>query len=1392
MKTSLSKALLLIVALFTFSLSNGQTTNYQALNSTYWNLRTKFQKRFVVIGTGSGRSLPVASLDPVDHYGTTCSQNSYTGVARFGDEPQLQGYYLATLATEYALLIQEGRPTNAVLNELYYAIEAINRLDRDAEPYLSQGSSAPSLNGLICRDDAPGDYMNYFTTTQYPITFDLKDLRYPCVESDGYDIEWECCYQQTGDVPGPFNKGNYMSQDHVFNLIMGMAFVKRYCDNVFVKPTAGDQGFYIVDEAKAIVTRLMSQITAEKYFMEEIECLVLDDADAFHIANWCLVNPVTGRREDPISEIHPFAYALALAANYVNGIDYTVITPQSGTLTFLYLNEAVSGLICRPDYLNVPIMSLAPFWNSLGAIPSYSYNTVYPVNTAPIWPSLVTSQTIPVQFTEFSTTQEPNLVMNAYLCMLIATTGASWPQTSVVRMSDDFNKSQIFDLVYSSLHNTSPIRSSSYYENLLNSMPCSGPFNYDGFNLSSTDESWPWNSTNIWTNGLNAPTVNQGSLGEYHALDWMLLYNLYRLHFNVDPTNYHNDACPCDGGNALIDLYTDPNLNFSGNIIISRRSPDYLDFDLALKEYLTHDLQLLSSSTIVNKTDLVLCNNSTLELESGSVLEIFSSSSDKGTVTLKAGSSLVLKSGSSLVLNDLSVLTAEFGSDIVVEAGANIILNDSGSSIDIKGRLLLSDNCNFNIQHNTVQGGYLRFSRDRWVPYDPNDPEYQIVSGLNCSIELTGTGPTDKVLEIDQNALWIPDALSSFKVSFGEVQFAGTGNNFPLLSIASPVVSLSSSRFITGNNSNYGAGVLLYGQPQHTIYDCEFSLLSSGLIAHNFYNISGLNVAACKFTQCGTGLVVWDKYVDLFACRFEQCGTGAALHGLTFNSSIKNCRFNNNTDLGLEVTGAPIEIRSSKTLFKNNGIAGISASGVTLNLACCDLRNNGQYGIVLDFDASLRMSPQFTGGNNDLSNNPLPIALNEANQIEISGGRNDLKPQGPSCNGNSSVQSCPAVFSGTIQTSCSPTVIIAKNNKWKQNYSNFTYTWNNQVVSDLPLSVNPVTAVGCGNSPVRISDPAQMSYNSCLNNSSSLPGWGGPQNNLTPLSQCSNCSSISTSSFSNVTSDSAARVAIGMMDSSVVNGYSSAVTLGHEILTFELTNESSGDSYVKNVTRRKMHEALADGLQSGQITQTQTSIATETQKVIDIEVTEKNKADSVGDYHRKFFAAMREAAAYRTAGKRDVALLKFNDILTWVSTSERPWTEYWVCLVEKELSVLNGSIPKEEFMSGVLNCINVTSVVPSLPRTMSDEEDANEIKTLLSTSIEVFPNPATTQINFRSHGEAIKAITIYSMIGESVYEQNGLLGKEYAVPLQNLNSGIYLFQITLDSGENEFGRFVVE
>jgi hypothetical protein len=165
---------------------------------------------------------------------------------------------LAVLATEVKLLLNSYNTTSdtaeqqalfvqleAAKNELYYAIQTLNRLDMSAENYLSEGDNTLSpddLNGLLLRDDVPENFHDKFLN-DYSEIFQ-RECDFEKTHSDYKPLRvWGT--DETGNTVTPgeqvnFNAGNYMSLDQITTIFTGLRCVFDLVDPAVVKPTVDE------------------------------------------------------------------------------------------------------------------------------------------------------------------------------------------------------------------------------------------------------------------------------------------------------------------------------------------------------------------------------------------------------------------------------------------------------------------------------------------------------------------------------------------------------------------------------------------------------------------------------------------------------------------------------------------------------------------------------------------------------------------------------------------------------------------------------------------------------------------------------------------------------------------------------------------------------------------------------------------------------------------------------------------------------------------------------------------------------------------------------------------------------------------------------------------------
>jgi hypothetical protein len=222
------KALLPLLIVFLTSTIAYSQTDQENLDK-YWKFRNDYVQKFMKIGPERGESLPAGVIVPLG-----CRDNLDTindveyGSMSWGDGMIRHGFYLRLLATEYALKKKYDQDLTGTLNELYYALFAINRLDIRAEKSLDDIYSIPNyydnlndLNGFYMREDVPENFFQNWETDQ---------LNPRCTTSDFYEnnniLKVHDPSQNYVTKTDPSHR-NTPSLDQMTSLMLGLVLVDK-------------------------------------------------------------------------------------------------------------------------------------------------------------------------------------------------------------------------------------------------------------------------------------------------------------------------------------------------------------------------------------------------------------------------------------------------------------------------------------------------------------------------------------------------------------------------------------------------------------------------------------------------------------------------------------------------------------------------------------------------------------------------------------------------------------------------------------------------------------------------------------------------------------------------------------------------------------------------------------------------------------------------------------------------------------------------------------------------------------------------------------------------------------------------------------------------------------
>ena len=289
------KNYILLLAIFCNLFSLAQTPEDNL--DKYWTYRDRLRQNFLKIGTLPGDCIPMSSRAiGLAYSGVPLNTNGNKPSRLFYQDATIYlGHYLAVLATEWKLLENRYNATSdfteqaSILtqssqtkNELYYAIQTVNRLDLNAERYLSQSNSPPSsqdLNGLLMRDDVLENYHDNFQN-DYSEIFQ-RECDFIRTHSNTAPLEvWGDA--ENNVAPGEqysYGEGNVMSLDQVTTLLMGLVTIYKLVPSEIVQPSDSELPLNIHEEARTIALRIIN------YIINDVDGCT-NNCKSFNIRNW--------------------------------------------------------------------------------------------------------------------------------------------------------------------------------------------------------------------------------------------------------------------------------------------------------------------------------------------------------------------------------------------------------------------------------------------------------------------------------------------------------------------------------------------------------------------------------------------------------------------------------------------------------------------------------------------------------------------------------------------------------------------------------------------------------------------------------------------------------------------------------------------------------------------------------------------------------------------------------------------------------------------------------------------------------------------------------------------------------------------------------------------------
>lgn len=978
----------------------------------YWDLRDRFKKYFVSIGSGDGRSIPISQRTE-DYW---ASPNNAPTLF-LGDATSSLGWYIAVLATEYHILIEEGNTQEAqnTLNELYYAIAAINRLDDNAEIYLSRGTITSTMrNGFYLRDDMPELFWNEFNNAQNKY---LKDnLQYKTVLSDYFHNS------TLNQDPAKFNSANEPSQDQHIALLMGLYFTKELVGSVDVQPTPQDPQLNILSETIGVTDRIMQYMKGyvslgfDQYFGFVQPGVPCAHTKSFK-SNLTIINPVTGEIAGGENSYYIFAqwYPMAEIAHSITGNDYS--------WDYEFGWDVDGCELAQPRKINLHYSGLEPWnfdehWLALTAVATPLIGKI----AAPIleYASSLSLEDIWYQIRDASqgdgsysigglsvAVDDPDV--NFQMHLNLAATSNTWGRPKVIDLSRSRN-TQIFMLVYDFVKRIKEIdeygsrpESGRYsggstlpppaltanlfdYKNeiksLLDGMDCKGGYIYDVTNRASGG----WDIGHRWlhANKSEADKTKSENLHSYFpSLDYLLLYNLYHIAYKLEGERYDSDPDPLTH-NIVINKYplpeyttkaacpcTDITFDFSQPLQINQeiieRFPHYNSFDMELPEYINTNWEISTGTGLlkVSNTSLVLCNNSTLNLQSSGTLQLGDNIvQSTGNFYVRSGNTLEIEDGN-LIINDNSRTIIEEGAILTIHPNSTIQLNGTNAVLEIRGKLEITAGATFQ----TTGDGYVLFNIQN---ADPSIAPYNVQASSTSKMVFESADPNKPYkLAVNGGTILYPQPeLEEFRADNVGIKLLGAG--------AGIILSNSfyiQDNYVYGPSSDGFTFTTLTFSPtikNNTFYSCYRSLTFLGKDKGRDVRIHNNT-----FENSLNSIVVYETPAHIAGNEFINSGgifAGSFYHALAptqgglYNGDLRVelNKFTNSNALSIQGAFYPHvdfagNVSMSSTVPNSSNVSGATSTYYaekSHNTLKCNTFENQAYAIQISSAGSLNLNSQ--------------------------------------------------------------------------------------------------------------------------------------------------------------------------------------------------------------------------------------------------------------------------------------------------------------------------------------------------------------------------------------------------------------------------------------------------
>lgn len=731
------------------------------------------------------------------------------------------------------------------------------------------------------------------------------------------------------------------------------------------------------------------------------------------------------------------------------------------------------------------------------------------------------------------------------------------------------------------------------------------------------------------------------------------------------------------------------------------------------------------------------------------------------TVDFNPNSILELFPGSKLTLHHDSRLIIAEGATFIVHPGAEIVLVNTGSVLEMKGRLVLTDNT-----HLSVSGlGYLCFN----TPMTAATHQLYFVAGTGSSIDIKGGGKCDRKLDIASDTWfpgYLPVTITDAMVTIAE------GRS---LAFTGPV-QLNNLWVRPVDTTSFYEALVLYGQPDVSVTDCIFSHGYYGVRANLAIGGTPLAIEDCVFRGNFHGLYTIDERVRLIRCTLNNnILTGWLAENMAGQSVTENSGFSMNGQAGIRFSGqVNASLILSNSVIEQN-LNGVHISDGLLQAACSRIAYNSYAGIMAGKNARLKFG---LSTRNHIVDNYIGIALNKALELDIMNGYQKFSGNDFYIIG----ELLPNLYLNIQQNTLIPVNLSG----------NHMPVINNAIPVNIyiehPVMLTTMTL------PIIFTNNINHFFTNCIQ----TPNIN--EHLLAPITGIAGASVVPGGRYTNYFfADALYQAAMNLS----CDGYPGNDTLAISALADLLNNlpvlmndaEREGVDYGLQL----MTTALGNAIAGGQIDPNRGIEGVNPDEYVAM-IMERIQESFDNVDPQNIFAEEQEARyalmmaqMFRVAEHYDYALELLEDGSLFEGTTYGDDAAYWGCVCRAEELMVRDSIDRIAYRNKLDSCslyLSIARILPFMP--FFGETNLDNLQQSAPLVENIFPNPATRRIVVElSRNATITHTELYDMSGRVLFESKPLESvKEFVIDLPDLHLGAYMLKVYAD-GESSMHKLLI-